>query len=349
MGSSSECSTGALARRARHEASGVPAARVSKPGAACSVLSHFDIAASVTVPVTGGGTIDSRSHLTIARSGEIPPTCNWPASLDGVCQICCIRWSRWCGYLSIEDIAISWSIAVVVPARNEAQSIGECLQAIIAATKYPGSERWRSQIVVVADSCDDSTARIARKVLGDRGVVIEASLGSVGAARRLGTAQALRYLAGRPPSSVWLANTDGDSVVPTDWLHRQLGLAAAGYEGVAGTIRLDSCLYRGRDIADELMADYFTAPDGSHPHVHGANLGVRADAYLKAGGWSDAALAEDHCLWQRMWRSGAKPVSSAAVCVQTSSRFHGRAEGGFACTLRSKVEPSSPANSMSYA
>jgi hypothetical protein len=146
---------------------------------------------------------------------------------------------------------------------------------------------------------------------------------------------------------VWLANTDGDSVVPADWLHRQLDLAASGHEGVAGTIRLGACFYQGRDIADELMADYFTAPDGSHPHVHGANLGIRADAYLRAGGWSDAALAEDHCLWKRLRRSGANLISSAAVCVQTSSRFHGRAVGGFACTLRNKLKASIPADLVS--
>ena len=47
------------------------------------------------------------------------------------------------------------------------------------------------------------------------------------------------------------------------------------------------------------MADYIARPDGTHAHVHGANLGIRADAYLDVGGWSDASLAEDHCLWNQ--------------------------------------------------
>jgi cellulose synthase/poly-beta-1,6-N-acetylglucosamine synthase-like glycosyltransferase len=217
------------------------------------------------------------------------------------------------------------------------------LRALIDSTQYPRLETGQIQIVVVADSCEDDTARIARQVVGGRGVVIEAQLGTVGEARRIGTDQALRAFAGRPPSSVWLANTDADTIVPVDWLQRQLDLATAGYEGVAGTIRLDACLYQGRDLATKLMADYFVAPDGSHPHVHGANLGMRADAYLAAGGWSDAALAEDHCLWKRLRRSGARLISSAAVSVLTSSRLHGRAIGGFACTLRDKVEPASAA------
>ena len=36
--------------------------------------------------------------------------------------------------------------------------------------------------------------------------------------------------------------------------------------------------------------------DGTHPHVHGANLGMRADAYLAAGGWNPLPTAEDHDL-----------------------------------------------------
>ncbi len=200
---------------------------------------------------------------------------------------------------------------------------------------------------MVADSCDDATARIARQVLGDRGMVIEAALGSVGAARHLGAARALAALGDQPPSSIWLANTDADSVVPTNWLTKQLGLAATGYQGVAGTVRLDECFYRGRDVAAQLMADYYTAPDGSHLHVHGANLGIRADMYLSAGGWSDAALAEDHCLWRRLREIGAKLTSSAAVCVQTSSRLQGRASGGFACTLSRKLQVPTLAETLS--
>ena len=59
---------------------------------------------------------------------------------------------------------------------------------------------------------------------------------------------------------------------------------------------------------------YEIRPDGSHPHVHGANLGVRADAYLRAGGWADLRTAEDHDLWRRLLGSGEPGAGLLGKC-----------------------------------
>jgi hypothetical protein len=124
--------------------------------------------------------------------------------------------------------------------------------------------------------------------------------------------------------------------VPLDWIAVQLSLADAGVAAVAGIVRLAE---DGSAEAHELYrAAYVTGTDGTHGHVHGANLALRADAYLDAGGWSDAALAEDHCLWERLKRRGwqlASPVSSTVI---TSPRLSGRAPRGFADWLKSGIE-----------
>jgi hypothetical protein len=86
------------------------------------------------------------------------------------------------------------------------------------------------------------------------------------------------------------------------------------------------------------MADYLAMPDGTHAHVHGANLGVRADAYVDAGGWPQLALAEDHCLWLRIKARGWPVIAASASIVCTSGRLVGRAMGGFADTLRVNAE-----------
>lgn len=230
-----------------------------------------------------------------------------------------------------------WSVGIVIPARDEEATIERCIECIIAAGRGCGS-RTRTWIVVVADCCADETALRARRALGEHGEVIECALRSPGAARRMGTGAALAHFETCPLTRLWLANTDADTFVPLDWLRLHLELAEAGANAVAGVVQLDA--RRGDDpaVARFFEESYFAAGDGSHSHVHGANFGVRADAYLDVGGWSLLALAEDHCLWHRLKAAGWKLCSSVRSVVATSARLHGRAAGGFADTLRAGFE-----------
>ena len=72
-------------------------------------------------------------------------------------------------------------------------------------------------------------------------------------------------------------------MVPSDWLSLQLELADRGADAVAGIVELDV------DADDRLRrafgASYAVGRDGTHRHVHGANLGVRADLQYAVGGW----------------------------------------------------------------
>ena len=45
-----------------------------------------------------------------------------------------------------------------------------------------------------------------------------------------------------------------------------------------------------------LFRERYAAGTGPHSHVHGANLGFRASAYLTAGGFPPVPTAEDHAL-----------------------------------------------------
>jgi hypothetical protein len=71
-----------------------------------------------------------------------------------------------------------------------------------------------------------------------------------------------------------------------------------------------------------------------HPHVHGANLGIRGDAYLGLGGWPALATGEDAELARRAARTGHLRISrTASIPVVTSTRSHSRAPHGFASYL----------------
>jgi hypothetical protein len=156
----------------------------------------------------------------------------------------------------------------------------------------------------------------------------------VGAVRDLGVRLTLRRLRRHRPERIWLLNTDADTTVPADWALAHLDAARAGASGVAGladlrTPTLSAAAMRHyRDVIDAGLVG------SGHRHVYGANLGVRADAYLAVGGFPTDGSGEDHGLWARLRLADYPVVSSATSRVTTSARLHGRAEGGLADLLR---------------
>jgi Glycosyl transferase family 2 len=189
-----------------------------------------------------------------------------------------------------------------------------------------------SDVIVVIDQSVDDTFNVAQEIVRETGIVIASEAGCVGAARALGVQLALARHNG-VMSRCWLANTDADCEVPTTWLQDQLIYAHAGTAAVAGIIDVDSFVEHDLFVPERFRLSYLINADGTHPHVHGANFGVRADAYLQAGGWRDLATAEDHDLWQRLQIGRHQRTSDANLCVLTSGRRVGRAPLGFAGAL----------------
>jgi cellulose synthase/poly-beta-1,6-N-acetylglucosamine synthase-like glycosyltransferase len=225
-----------------------------------------------------------------------------------------------------------WSVGVVIPAQNEESTVECCIRSVLAAIAKAGVDHW---VVVVADDCTDRTVEGARSALGSAGEVLEVRFRSAGAARREGAARALQHWKNLDPSQIWLANTDADTHVSDDWIAVQLGFADEGVTAVAGIVHLEA---GGSAAAHEAYrTTYLMSAEGTHTHVHGANLSVRADAYEDVGGWSNLALAEDHCLWTRLRGRGWRVSSPVSSVVTTSARLKGRAKGGFSDTLRARV------------
>jgi glycosyltransferase involved in cell wall biosynthesis len=219
-------------------------------------------------------------------------------------------------------------VAVIVPAANEETRIGRCLTSVAAARSnlYRSTLSAQVQIVVVLDNCADKTASIAQRFADSRPIAISA--GNVGVARRVGAAAALHT--GRP-SETWMASTDADSQVPADWLTAMMAMARQGAHLVLGTVLPGD----GLDAATraEWLARHHLRDD--HPHVHGANLGIRGDSYLALGGWPPLMTGEDADLAGRAAQaSHLRIVRTAAIPVVTSPRTTARAPRGFAGYLR---------------
>ncbi|TKV58277.1 glycosyltransferase [Nakamurella flava] len=230
------------------------------------------------------------------------------------------------------------AVAVVIPARDEEATITACLEAVMvsaAAVAVPVS------VIVVADRCTDATAERAAAftpVSPGRSVTVVASrAGQVGAARDEGVRSALRcaVAGGAEPRRVWIACTDADSRVPSDWLAVHVEIADSGADLVLGTVRPDPA-----DLPSALLESWWRRhllTDG-HPHVHGANLGVRGDRYETVGGFPHLPTHEDVRLADAVRRSGGRVVATGRAPVLTSGRRVGRAPAGLSSYLRELVD-----------
>ncbi|MFK0007922.1 glycosyltransferase [Paenarthrobacter sp. NPDC090520] len=229
-------------------------------------------------------------------------------------------------------------VAVVVPAHNEEQRLGHALESLLRATQ--GLEQLfpavTTSISVVLDSCTDRSARIAASFAATHPVLatLEVKLRSTGASRATGVAFALK-VAAEDPEGVWLANTDADSTVPADWLVRQVELANSGADAILGSVEPDPADSDAAVLLRWLELHPFKE---SHPHIYGANLGVRASAYLQSGGFPAVRAHEDRMLVERLRRHGFRVQATDSIRVTTSGRTHARAPQGFAAYLRSLAQ-----------
>ncbi|MGI4855847.1 MAG: glycosyltransferase [Janthinobacterium lividum] len=214
-------------------------------------------------------------------------------------------------------------IGIVIPAHNEQRCLHDCLQSIQLAARHPGLHGEAVSILVVLDACTDASAAIAAS-LGVATLAIGAR--NVGRARAAGADHQL------DAGARWLAFTDADTVVSPDWLVAQLGLGA---EAVCGTVSVLDWSPHGVHLerVRRHFTEHYVDADG-HRHIHGANMGVSAPAYRRAGGFPPLALSEDVALVEALMASGASIAWSALPRVMTSARLDARAAGGFGDTLR---------------
>ena len=216
--------------------------------------------------------------------------------------------------------------AVVVPAHNELAHLPDCLRALTsAALCLPVPV----MIVVVLDSCDDGSDSLAGP-FGPDVHFVSVEAGNVGAARAAGFEYARSACAGIDLQRTWYATTDADSAVNADWLLR---MTDAGADMVLGVVRIPAWRHFPAEVARRYLRAYHSKGHG-HNHIHGANMGFRADAYWRVGGFRALATGEDVELVERFESAGMRIHRDARLSVATSDRRDSRAPGGFANHLR---------------
>ena len=234
---------------------------------------------------------------------------------------------------------------VCVPARGERAQLPRLLEALLVQRGLLAGS-WCACFLL--DGCPDDSAAILEDFarLAPFAVCVEAVEGggepNAGRARRAAMAMGLRRLDSLDRGV--LLTTDADSAPAPDWI-AAARRALRGADVVAGRVTRVDPAADGLQSRLELYYDRLYAlrrtldplpwePEPRHHFTGGANLGLRAAAYVGLGGFAELACGEDAALVDDAVRAGLRVRRDARVVVVTSSRRDGRAPGGLAAALR---------------
>lgn len=243
-----------------------------------------------------------------------------------------------------------------IPARDEAERIERCLQALDAELAPSDG------IVLVANDCRDATVARAVAVTGGWRrpvVVIEISWrpgeGSAPLARKLAFAVAIAAA----PEAI-LLSIDADTIVQPGLRAGYAAHFANGFDLVCGRIGFlpeeaallpyadpasEAVISAYREKSREIVALFSPDPDNPWPHhgnIGGANFAMRGLAYRLAGSLPTPPFGEDRALRRRFEALDLRIRYADEPRVLTSCRLEGRAPGGLSEELkrnRAEVDP----------
>ncbi|WP_428485100.1 glycosyltransferase [Rhodopila sp.] len=241
---------------------------------------------------------------------------------------------------------------VAVPAKNEADRIGPCLTALNHQIYPPDA------VVLLLNNCTDETDFVARALSPELRytlhiipITLPPDRANAGQARRMAMALAARE-AGRDGI---LLTTDADTVVPSDWIGRNLNWLLRGADLVCGKAAVDpveAALIPARlnadhdrerhliqvldDLACQIDPDPYDPPR-RHAEASGASLAVWVAVFDKVGGIPPTSCGEDRAFVDALRRIDARIRHDPAIEVVVSGRVLGRAEGGMAATLQRRL------------
>ena len=241
-------------------------------------------------------------------------------------------------------------IAVIIPARNEAERIGACLTALA------GQCAGRVSIVLVVNNTIDFTKEIAESTARQHGLALEVldcqlpSDQGVGTARRLGCDHAMKVM----PRLRYVLTTDADCIVAPDWICRNIAhmREVDAVCGKIGLIEEEAGILDGmdrglatnegayKDLVQQFYAQHAEGCDdiaGTHGEAAGASLAFRAKAYSAVGGFDPVKCGEDRRIVRKLRSSSHTVLHADDVLVRASCRLTGRAAGGMSDALKARI------------
>jgi cellulose synthase/poly-beta-1,6-N-acetylglucosamine synthase-like glycosyltransferase len=197
---------------------------------------------------------------------------------------------------------VSPLVTVVVPARNEEQTIEACLSSVL------DQEEQRLQVIVVDGASTDRTAAIVETIAASDPRIESIRFGAASIPGSLNAA--LRSAAGR-----WLVRVDAHSTVPPDYVSKAVGLLETGrWGGVGGRKDAVADTTVGRAIAAALGSRFGV---GNSIYHHGTRqqevdhlpFGAYATESLRRlGGWDERLRANEDFELDRRMRTTVGPL-----------------------------------------
>jgi hypothetical protein len=241
---------------------------------------------------------------------------------------------------------------VAIPVKDEAERIAACLRALQDQTVRPDA------VLLLVNNCSDRTETIVRGMIPTLPWALHIVChrfpprqASAGHARRMAMALASAHAG----VGGVLLTTDADTVVPPDWIERNLLALAAGADAVCGRIAIDpgeAALIPAALHADDARECELTSlldrithcldPDPAdpwprHTEAAGASLAITVAAFHAVGGVPAVPSGEDRALVAALARREARVRHDPGIFVTVSGRIDGRAAGGMAETIRRRM------------
>lgn len=252
-------------------------------------------------------------------------------------------------------------VSIVVPVRDEAETLPKTLESFVNQTNLENSPLDTAifEVIVLANNCCDNSAEIVEKWRKKNPnynfhfveITLPEENANIGFVRRLLMNEAYFRLKSNKYKSGIIATTDGDTRVAPDWIANIISEIKNGGDAVGGRILIDENEFKSLDekarafhLLDEeyrlLVAEiedfYDNIPHDSQPRHHqhfNGSFAVTTDAFERAGGVPDVKFLEDVAFYNALSRIDAKFRHSPKVKVFTSARNHGRTALGLSTQL----------------
>lgn len=258
-------------------------------------------------------------------------------------------------------------VSVVIPVKNEADCIAECLSAFLIQTDTEGQkiDEKTFELLILVNNCTDESAAIIEKFIEKNPnvnvfpeeIILEREQANIGFVRK--TLMDIAYSRLNKNGGGIIMTTDADTIVSQDWICQNIREITEGADAVGGRIlfkeddlnNLDSntLLFHEEDEKYQLLVAEFEThmlenfdcnKTGHHQHFNGS-FAVTTGCYEKAGGIPEVTHLEDCAFYEQLLRIDAKVRHSTDVKVKTSARYIGRTEIGLSNQLHlwSKIDP----------